>query len=398
MDDVTGSDAPIPGLDTQGAGDPNPGQSNPDHCHEIAPARTGPAVPCETTPHHEQQYDLWPEHRHESAPAREHYGHGHGHEYPQRKEQHEMDGIASDKVNIHVGGGEGGRGAEMAALVAALGQRNQGNDHAALIAALGNRNDSASNMAPLFALLGDRHHDGDGYGANALWPIILLALFGRRGFGGGDDCHDGGVSPGHAALLQTLLEGQSELRAQVPTSALEIQNQICQQLGALALGVQQGFANTKDAVQAGLLAELAATAGVKDAVQNGFAITNNNILEGVCSIKQTVRDDGDRTRSQIALYHEANLQRELGVAQAALAEERTSRRVRDVEVNMNQSVNQTQLQAQQQQQQQAQFDRLFGLLGSIGNQVLLSRQAQDIVNLGTMTASGTQAAANTQVR
>lgn len=106
-----------------------------------------------------------------------------------------MDNV-SDKVNINVGdgGGQGGAGA-MAAVIAALGNRNQGDNSAALIAALGNRNDDSSNLAPLYAMMNNNRHDGDGM--NNMWPIILLALLGRGGrggglFGGGDDCGGGG--------------------------------------------------------------------------------------------------------------------------------------------------------------------------------------------------------------
>jgi len=315
-----------------------------------------------------------------------------------------MEGIASDKVNINVGGGEGGGGgygAGLAAVIAALGNRNQGNDNAALIAALGNRNDDSANwVGPLMAMAQRGHHDDSGFGGNGIWAILLLALLrGRGGFGGGDDCGDGN---GRTAILQTLMEGQSDLRAAVPATALETQNQICQSLASLALGVQQGFANNKDATQAALLATLQSLSNVKDTVQNGFTITNNNVLEGLCKVKETVRDDGDKTRGQIALYHEANLQRQLGVAESALAEERTARRVRDVEVSVSQNVNQTQAQAQAQWQHQRfedeRFNRLFAIIANIGNQVQRTRSDQDIVNLGTMTASGTQAAQSTQIR
>lgn len=69
-------------------------------------------------------------------------------------------------------------------------------------------------------------------------------------------------------------------------------------------------------------------------------------------------------------------------------------RVREVEVSVAQTVNQNQAQAQS----QAQLANLTSLIYGLSAQVMASRQAQDIVNLGTMTASGTQAAANTQVR
>jgi hypothetical protein len=71
-----------------------------------------------------------------------------------------------------------------------------------------------------------------------------------------------------------------------------------------------------------------------------------------------------------------------------------------VEVNVTQQVNQQQAQQQQQRIEDDRFNRLFANLSAfIGNQVMVARQGQDVINFGgTMTASGTQAAANTQVR
>src|SRR3990172_760040 len=170
----------------------------------------------------------------------------------------QMEGLQSDKVNINVGGdGGSGGGAGLAAVIAALGNRNEGGDTAGLIAALGNRNNDGFGGAGALAMLGPLMANNNN-GMNNLWPIILLALLGRGrgGFGfGGDDASCGpssGIGPGQAAILQTLLEGQSSLRAEVPTSALEIQNAIQSAIGSLALGTQQGFANTKDAVQNGI--------------------------------------------------------------------------------------------------------------------------------------------------
>src|SRR3990172_1271672 len=154
----------------------------------------------------------------------------------------QMEGLQSDKVNINVGG-DGGSGG--------------GAGLAAVIAALGNRNNDGFGGAGALAMLGPLMANNNN-GMNNLWPIILLALLGRGrgGFGfGGDDASCGpssGIGPGQAAILQTLLEGQSSLRAEVPTSALEIQNAIQSAIGSLALGTQQGFANTKDAVQNGI--------------------------------------------------------------------------------------------------------------------------------------------------
>lgn len=198
------------------------------------------------------------------------------------KESKMSEGIM-DKVNINVGEGRGGDGGNMAAVIAALGNRNQGNDNAALIAALGNRNDSAANLGPLMAMLANGRDNHNGM--DNMWPLLLL-LLGRRGFGEGD-CdgrRDGGVSPAQAALLQTLLEGQSDLRAAVPTAALETQGV-----------VQSSAANTKDAIQNSLIAELTAISNVKDAVQNGFTLTGRDLA----AVNQNVSAQGCQTRETV---------------------------------------------------------------------------------------------------
>lgn len=295
------------------------------------------------------------------------------------EEQHAMDGINSDKVSINLGGGGDGGGyggASMAALVAALGQRNQGNDHAALIAALGNRNDSGAGLAPLLAMMG--HRDNDGLGGGGLWPILLLLLLRGRGGFGGDGCD------GSPVFDQSILNGIVGLTSAVPTTALETQNAIQGAIAQLALAGQQGFSNLKDTVQNLSTIQLGAIKDVSASVVN----------QGLAT-QIAIGHDGDKTRALIQSVNQDNLQRQLTVAQNALLEERFDRRGREVEVNVSQNVNQQQAQAQQ-QLQFADLIRRFDNLCSL--QVLNARQAQDIVNLGTMTASGTQAAANTQVR
>lgn len=305
-----------------------------------------------------------------------------------------MDGLQSDKVNINVGGDGGGGGAGMAAIIAALGNRNQGDNSAALIAALGNRNDDSSNMAPLMAMLAGRRDDGAGM--NNLWPIILLALLGRgRGGllgGGGDDCAPtaGGVSPGQAALLQTILETVGATRAAVPTTALETQASINGSIGSLALGTQQGFANVKDAVQNSLLANLTATSGVKDAVQNSAALLSRDI----CEVKATVMAEGCATRELVQAGTTAVLSR-IDRSEIDELRARADRAERAIEVNalrsqveVNQTVNTTQTQAQAQQQWQVQFQ-------DIGNRLSRLCDRVDIVHQEARSTNANIIAGNT---
>lgn len=319
-----------------------------------------------------------------------------------------MDNI-SDKVNINVGdgGGFGGGGAGMAAVIAALGNRNEGSDNAALIAALGNRNDDSSNwaplmammgqnnnLAPLLAMMGDRRHDNDGLGS--MWPLLLLLLLGnRRGgglFGGdGDGCGAGPV------VGANVLDNLSDLRAQIPTVALENQNAILGAISQLALGTQNGFSNTKDAIQNTLFA-----------LTNGQAGINQNVSAQGCQTREAVQNDGDKTRALLVARFTQEDQTRIAEQNARIVALETrcdnDRRHSEATLQITNTNTAVAAQAQFQQQQQQQFqidaslERAVGRIVGSFNQTMLARQGQDIVNLGTMTASGTQAAANTQVR
>ena len=91
-----------------------------------------------------------------------------------------------------------------------------------------------------------------------------------------------------------------------------------------------------------------------------------------------------------------NLQRELGVAQAALSEERNAGRVREVEVNVSQTVSQNQAQLQLQAQQQQQFQLLAQLtagINNLANDIQAVRQTQSNINFGTQAGVGQSAQA-----
>ena len=269
----------------------------------------------------------------------------------QIKEATKMDGNISDKLNINVGEGGMGGGGNMAALLAAM---NNG------------RND------------------------NNWWPLLLLLGFnrGRGGFGGGDDCAiapNGDSVPFRSAVLTSL----NQLSTLVPTTALETQAAITGAISQLALGMQQGFSNVKDSVQNIGALNLTATNNV-----------NTAVLTTGLQTQIAIGNDGDKTRALIESINNANLNRQLAVAESALLEERFNRRSRDIEVNVTQTVNQNNAQLQFQQQQQQQFQVLANLsavVANLANDIQVVRQGQTIFNSGTMAASGTQAAANTKV-
>lgn len=290
-----------------------------------------------------------------------------------------MDNI-SDKINLNVtpGGGDGYGGGQAAMIAALLNGRNQDSGQAGMLA----------------ALLNNRSVDGGFGGAGGIGMIALLALLARGGhggiFGGGGDCCEGGtVSPAHAALLQTLLEGQSDLKASVPTAALETTSALQNAIAQLALGVQQGLANTKDAVQAAAALNLTATNGVA-----------KDVATGTLQTQIAINNDGDKTRQLIIDFNTQNLQRELTVAQSALSEERMHRHSDSNKVEVNQSVSNTATaiaQQQQQQQQRQEIAELGHLVRDLIGDIQAVKQGQVIFNSGLMAGAGNQTAANTKV-
>lgn len=163
------------------------------------------------------------------------------------------------------------------------------------------------------ALAAERGNRGDGFGglgSGFIGGVIGGALFGgRRGglFGGGDgDCGGGGAETRvesdifNTAVLAKLgtIEAAIPLaacttQAAVASAEANLTNVTLQQtialerdLGSLALGTQQGFANTKDAVQA-----TAALLGT--AISN----TNQNVSAQGCQTREAIQNDGDKTRA-----------------------------------------------------------------------------------------------------
>lgn len=276
-----------------------------------------------------------------------------------------MDNI-SDKVNLNInpGGSEGGLSGLAALMMASRGDDSQSNIWASILPALMNQRDG-------------------GFGGNGIWPLLLLALL--RGNGGG--LFGGTDGGGGCAVGTNVLDNLSDIRAAIPTAALENQNAILSAIGAQTLGNQQGFAGIKDSVQNTLFALSQAVAGI-----------NQNVSAQGCQTRETVKDDGEKTRALITTNQIADLQRQLGVAQAAAQEERHHARVKEVEVNVTQQVNQQQQQAQFQAQQQEllrQFALLTGQVNVIGNQV--ARSTNDIVTVGGLT-NATQSANPVNVR
>lgn len=212
-----------------------------------------------------------------------------------------------------------------------------------------------------------KSHPGDGLGmglgagglgGGLLGGVLAAALFNRRGGVFGGEGEGGGGAAVNQLTLNQVLTGIGDVKLDVAEQTTTLTNS----LGQLALGIQQGFANVKDSVQANSLANLTATT-------NG----TQQVLQAICALG-----------SKIDAGTIANLQ-------AELAEVRGGLRGKEVEVNVTQNV----AQAQAQQQTQAQINTLLAQFPLLFAQI--NRSNQDIVNLGTMVGN-TQSSANTNVR
>ncbi len=250
-------------------------------------------------------------------------------------------------------------------------------------------------------VMGSSGSDGFGGGIGGL---LVGALLGRGILGGdrgvvGEACVTPALLASSLASVtdntnnSVILNKLGSIEAAIPYNEAQVQ---------LALGQTQSFlatqANVNATAQAKAVSDatatvIAAESAVKDSVMNTAAANLTAILNSKFELANTVRDDGDKTRALIVAQNDATLNRELAVAQSALIEERGSRRVRDVEVNVSQTVNQAQAQAQT----QAQLQGMFSRINDVCNDLQTIKQGQVIFNSGVMAASGTQAAANTKV-
>ncbi len=293
-----------------------------------------------------------------------------------------MASIIDDSVGRGYGvgvGGDGGIGllAVLAATGALGGRRNEGGDcmGAALNAATDGINHNINNLG-----VGVNHN------INSTAMGILNQM--SQGFD----------NLGQLGIVSKL----GSIEGAIPLAACDVKMAVQSAAETLGTNMATGFALTNKNITDSEAAILASLCGVEKTVLQTGALNLAATKDAQYAVTTAVRDDGDKTRAQIALYHEGDLQRQLGVAQAALAEERNSGRIRDVEVNMSQTVNQNQVQAQAQQQQQQQLQILAGLAAEIRNlagDIQVVRQAQSNINFGTQTGTAqTASAANNNVR
>lgn len=176
------------------------------------------------------------------------------------------------------------------------------------------------------------------------------------------------------AVENTLVQGQSGINQHISNSSMAINQNVSNAI-ASSLASQNNILSTV------LTSAAAGISATKDAQY---------------ALATATRDDGDKTRALIESINLSNLNRELGVAQSALLEERSHGRSREIEINVSQSVaqNQTQINLQNQQQQQMQIlANLAAGINNLAGDIQAVRQTQSNVNFGTQAGVGQTAQA-----
>jgi len=259
---------------------------------------------------------------------------------------------------------------------------------------------------------------GAGLGAGLLGGVLGGALLGNNGLFGRNGAGEGFVTPTQLqtatngiieanqnnAVLQTLgdIKGAIPLaESQVQLALAGVQSDLTQQINTNLLSTTQGIAGINQNVANATATIVATETAVKDAVEqaasaNALAIAgvNTQSIQNTFALSQVVTNDGDKTRALIQSINDANLQRQLAVAEAQLAEQRATARSREVEVNVTQSVNQNQIQLQQQQQQQQQLILLSQIATGLANVTQIAHATNSNIiagNTGAVT-TGTQTA------
>lgn len=232
-----------------------------------------------------------------------------------------------------------------------------------------------------------------GGSGGGLGLIALLALLGRNGNGGlfggnGDGNGAGAVNQITLGQIQGTL---GDIKASVPLAESQVQLALAGSTADINKNTMDGTMMLSKSITDSVAASLASQATIKEAVLTSSAASLAATMNAKFELSNIIRDDGDKTRAMLVSQNEASLQRQLTVAETALAEVRAESRANAVEVSVTQNVNQQQFQQQQQQQMTLVTNALAALAAQV------NRGQQDIINLGTMVGN-TQSSAQTNVR
>lgn len=255
-----------------------------------------------------------------------------------------------------------------------------------------NSDPNAMLMAAMASRGGDGLFGGSG-GGGVLGGVLLASLLRNNNlFGGGGA--DGAVlrtPPEQAQANMSLMAaiGGVDKSVAVSTTAMEA-SQATQSLGIQAQISQLAAAT------------VAQINGVKDAVNSNAMVlaqqlsgVDKSIMENRYELSKDISKDGEKTRALIVSQNEANLNRMLGEANAALvelrSENRANERARGIEINTTNNIAQAQMQTQQQQQYSQLYHGLMEAVQSI-------RSTNQAINVGSGTLTANPANTNTNIR
>jgi hypothetical protein len=214
------------------------------------------------------------------------------------------------------------------------------------------------------------------------------------------------VAGSTALLTNNIADARHNINDNVHINGLNNANAF----GAVQMGIASSTAQTnaivreaKDVSEAGFAAGQLALAQVHSSTLQNFGALSLQTCQQTATLSDSIRNDGDRTRSLIVAQYEANLQRLLTTAQNEIIELRGDRNMREAhrgtEISVSQNVSQSTAQAQQQQQQQQQFAILSQIAASLSGLTQIAHATnQNVIagNTGAVT-TGAQTASPVNV-
>lgn len=256
---------------------------------------------------------------------------------------------------------------------------------------------------------------GAGLGAGVLGGVLGGALLGGRGLLGNEGRINGGegcVTPTqltaalagvednqmNTAVLSQLGRIEAAIpynESQVQLALAGVQSDITGLINSANIANLQGqFAinkNVSDTTAQIIAAEVTTQVAVGNAVTSA--------LQNTFALSQAINNDGEKTRALITSINDANLQRQLTVADLDRRDEANRGRQRETEINIvnTNTANAQQAQFQQQQQQLVVgFNQLCGVVAGLQNAV--ATNSNMIIGNTGATTTGTQTANPVNVR
>ena len=146
---------------------------------------------------------------------------------------------------------------------------------------------------------GGYNNNGGMWGGDGIWAILLLALLGRGGIGGGTYSEALGYELGKVATTNDVASGFST-------------SEIMSDLNDIILGQTQGFAGVQQTLCQGFSGINTAILQSANATERGFAQMGYNMANCCCEIKSAIADvkyANERQTCDLITNQNANTQR-----------------------------------------------------------------------------------------